>query len=338
MSGGPGMRSGGAGRGAESGGDARSGGNTQSGGNVRPGPGVLVEGETVDDQTRCVHYRGPQDVVAIRFFCCGRWFPCLHCHEAAGHPIRPWPAGSAQEHAVLCGVCRSTLSLAEYTAAERCPHCAAEFNPGCALHHPVYFGSPLTSCRKPSPHPKPEQCPSVSACSRLAARGARRCGGRPPGGKGIALTCQPNDRWNKRRKPMIAVPDRLALLDLYARYNHAVDAYDADVVLALFAPGASFRIASSSVFLGEPRAFLGDAEVEAYYRGRRPDPAALRRHRSDSIWFEESEGGAIGHAALDVLSCSAEGVAIIAVGNYRDELVRHDGGWRFLSRTVWFDY
>src|SRR5699024_12368499 len=31
------------------------------------GPAVRVLGPTVDDQTRCVHYAGPLDVIAIRF-------------------------------------------------------------------------------------------------------------------------------------------------------------------------------------------------------------------------------------------------------------------------------
>ena len=40
-------------------------------------PAVTVLGATVDDQTRCVHYAGPLDIVAIRFHCCGEFYPCL---------------------------------------------------------------------------------------------------------------------------------------------------------------------------------------------------------------------------------------------------------------------
>ncbi len=99
-----------------------------------------VRGRLVDEETRCAHYAGPLDVVAIRFACCGDWYPCLHCHEAdAGHPIQPWPADAADRHAVLCGVCRTTLSITEYRSAVGCPACAAPFNPGCVLHHAVYF-------------------------------------------------------------------------------------------------------------------------------------------------------------------------------------------------------
>lgn len=100
----------------------------------------LVRGAVIDAQTRCAHYATPLDVVAMRFYCCGEWYPCLHCHdEVAGHSIRPWPIGSRAEHAVLCGVCGETMPIDEYMTASACPRCAAAFNPGCALHHHVYF-------------------------------------------------------------------------------------------------------------------------------------------------------------------------------------------------------
>ncbi|PWH07561.1 hypothetical protein DEO23_02725 [Brachybacterium endophyticum] len=100
-----------------------------------------VHGPTVDDHTRCIHYRTPLDIIAIRFACCGEYYPCHLCHEeTADHPSRPWPEGSENVHAVLCGACRRELTIAEYTAVDACPRCAAPFNPGCAAHHPIYFG------------------------------------------------------------------------------------------------------------------------------------------------------------------------------------------------------
>lgn len=101
----------------------------------------VVHGPVVDDQTRCVHYRTELDVIAIRFACCGRYYPCYSCHdETADHGSRPWPAGSGGERAVLCGVCRTELTIDGYRGAESCPHCDAAFNPRCALHYPTYFG------------------------------------------------------------------------------------------------------------------------------------------------------------------------------------------------------
>ncbi|MFD7307264.1 CHY zinc finger protein [Promicromonospora sp. NPDC059942] len=102
--------------------------------------GPTVHGPTVDEQTRCVHYRTELDVIAIRFACCGRYYPCHLCHdETADHGSRPWPAGSGHERAVLCGVCRTELTIDGYRGAPSCPRCAAAFNPRCAAHYPTYF-------------------------------------------------------------------------------------------------------------------------------------------------------------------------------------------------------
>jgi len=99
-----------------------------------------VLGPVVDDQTRCVHYRSELDVVAIRFACCGDYYPCHLCHEeAASHPAGRWPVGARSEKAVLCGVCGVELTIADYLGTTACPRCAAAFNPGCALHAHLYF-------------------------------------------------------------------------------------------------------------------------------------------------------------------------------------------------------
>ena len=99
-----------------------------------------VLGPTVDDQTRCIHYRTPLDVIAIRFACCGEFYPCHLCHaETADHPARQWPVAERDEHAVLCGVCSATLTIADYLEADACPACGAAFNPGCKLHTELYF-------------------------------------------------------------------------------------------------------------------------------------------------------------------------------------------------------
>lgn len=100
-----------------------------------------VRGLTVDGQTRCVHYHTAYDVVAIRFFCCGEYYPCHLCHDAcADHPAVPWPADRRASCAVLCGVCSTRLTIADYlTADATCPACGAAFNPRCALHSDLYF-------------------------------------------------------------------------------------------------------------------------------------------------------------------------------------------------------
>lgn len=106
---------------------------------------MQIHGQTVDAQSRCVHYRSAVDVVAIKFFCCGRFYPCHQCHSAGEtHAARLWPADRWAEHAILCGVCRGTLSIADYRAATACPSCGSAFNDGCRAHAHLYFDLPAT--------------------------------------------------------------------------------------------------------------------------------------------------------------------------------------------------
>jgi uncharacterized CHY-type Zn-finger protein len=106
-----------------------------------------VHGQTVDDQTRCVHYRSAVDVVAIQFHCCRRFYPCYQCHaQAEPHPATQWPADEWGHPAILCGVCRATISIRSYQAIHACPRCTAPFNDACALHADFYFAG-----REPDP-------------------------------------------------------------------------------------------------------------------------------------------------------------------------------------------
>lgn len=73
--------------------------------------------------------------------CCGEYYACRDCHDAlADHPAQVWPAAQWDRPAILCGVCGTELSILAYLACDnRCPACAAAFNPGCAKHKHLYF-------------------------------------------------------------------------------------------------------------------------------------------------------------------------------------------------------
>lgn len=101
---------------------------------------VIVHGQTIDDETRCKHYHSKRDIIAIKFRCCEKYYPCYQCHnEAEDHSIVVWERTKFLERAILCGVCKYELTITEYMKSERCPNCASEFNPGCATHYPLYF-------------------------------------------------------------------------------------------------------------------------------------------------------------------------------------------------------
>ncbi|MCS4594243.1 hypothetical protein KTJ89_14745 [Brevibacterium sediminis] len=99
-----------------------------------------VFGPTVDDHTRCVHYATELDIIAIRFACCNRYFPCHLCHsETAGHPAQQWSRERWNQPAILCGMCWTELTIETYKSVDECPECAATFNPRCAAHSDLYF-------------------------------------------------------------------------------------------------------------------------------------------------------------------------------------------------------
>src|SRR5699024_1549215 len=78
-----------------------------------------VYGVAVDHQTRCTHYRQDFDVVAIKHFCCQKYFPCHLCHdELADHPAQVWPTDRFNDDAILCGVCGHELSVTNYLATD----------------------------------------------------------------------------------------------------------------------------------------------------------------------------------------------------------------------------
>ncbi|ANP71361.1 CHY zinc finger protein [Cryobacterium arcticum] len=102
-----------------------------------------VYGAVVDDATRCVHYNGPTDIVAIEFRCCERFYPCFQCHaDAETHPLERWAPEQWSERAILCGACGHALAIDEYRSVSGCPSCGAAFNDGCRLHAHLYFQVP----------------------------------------------------------------------------------------------------------------------------------------------------------------------------------------------------
>jgi uncharacterized CHY-type Zn-finger protein len=101
----------------------------------------LIKGKPIDDNTRCVHYHSPLDIIAIKFKCCNDYYPCHQCHEeTAGHPAEKWSKDEQDIKAVLCGICRHELTIKEYLASgNKCPGCSSLFNPKCSLHYDLYF-------------------------------------------------------------------------------------------------------------------------------------------------------------------------------------------------------
>ncbi len=100
-----------------------------------------LQGVNIDAETRCGHYNSELDIIAIKFKCCGQWFPCFECHAAmTDHETQVWPLDERDELAILCGSCGQQLSINDYFACDSaCPTCKSKFNPGCGNHYYLYF-------------------------------------------------------------------------------------------------------------------------------------------------------------------------------------------------------
>ena len=100
----------------------------------------MIKGAT-DEQGRCSHYHSPTDIIAIKFKCCSDFYACIFCHqELAAHAPAVWLKDEFAEKAILCGHCKTTMSITDYLAAgNACPSCKAAFNPKCANHYHYYF-------------------------------------------------------------------------------------------------------------------------------------------------------------------------------------------------------
>jgi len=102
---------------------------------------VPLRGVAVDTETRCRHWDDSVDVVALQFACCETYYPCFECHaETADHDPERWPRDRFDDPAVLCGRCRTELTVEAYLdCGDCCPACDAAFNPGCRAHRHLYF-------------------------------------------------------------------------------------------------------------------------------------------------------------------------------------------------------
>jgi len=102
---------------------------------------IEVFGKVMDDQVRCEHYHSELDIIAIKFKCCDKYYPCFQCHlETTDHAPQAWPGHEWHTKAILCGNCKTELTINEYMGSgNQCPHCNARFNPNCSKHYHLYF-------------------------------------------------------------------------------------------------------------------------------------------------------------------------------------------------------
>jgi hypothetical protein len=141
--------------------------------------------------------------------------------------------------------------------------------------------------------------------------------------------------------------DHAEITDLYARYNHASDAGDAEAYGGCFTVDGVLRVRGLEVRDGVMRrdpgaefAIRGREELTAF---KRRDHAGrggrYRRHWNGSLWLSPADGGAVrGRCYLHAYDGERGGLPVLAqTGVYEDTIVRDGTAWRFALRRLTLD-
>ncbi|CCF57388.1 hypothetical protein KAFR_0C03970 [Kazachstania africana CBS 2517] len=98
-----------------------------------------IFGKPIDNETRCVHWNSENDIIAIKFKCCNKFYPCFQCHEeTTDHELEKFNREDDSVKTILCGHCHNEMTFNEYKLLH-CKFCQSQFNPYCKLHYDHYF-------------------------------------------------------------------------------------------------------------------------------------------------------------------------------------------------------
>jgi hypothetical protein len=120
------------------------------------------------------------------------------------------------------------------------------------------------------------------------------------------------------QQPLTAL-DYLEIQQLYAKYNFAIDASDAQAYAALFVPDGSFN------------AYTGHDALVGFIKGR---PSGNLRHWNTNLVITGTPEGANGAVYLMLLDVGVNPPVVTRAAKYEDTLVKTANGWRFKKRTT----
>jgi DNA-binding GntR family transcriptional regulator len=122
----------------------------------------------------------------------------------------------------------------------------------------------------------------------------------------------------------LATEDLLAIQQLYARYNHAIDSGDGPGWAACFTAEGTFQSATGT--------FAGTQQLTEFANAF---PSRLKaRHWTNNLVLDADGDGAKGTCYLMLLMLAEGKANILTTGIYTDQLVRDGGAWKFASRSV----
>jgi uncharacterized protein (TIGR02246 family) len=119
----------------------------------------------------------------------------------------------------------------------------------------------------------------------------------------------------------LTTDDRLAIQDLAARYNTAIDSGNGDAWAATFTPDGTFESGG--------RTHQGTDALAAFAKGF-AERMAGTRHWNNNLLIE----GDGDQATLGCYLLLMKGGQVVTSARYEDTLRRVDGAWRFASRRV----
>jgi uncharacterized protein (TIGR02246 family) len=124
----------------------------------------------------------------------------------------------------------------------------------------------------------------------------------------------------------LTTEDRLAILDLFARYAHTLDSADKDGFVSTWAEDGVFDIGSQETVRGREA-------LRARFAN--PQPEGVRnRHVTTNILIDGDGDHATANAYVTVIRVDAEGRHIRLTGVYNDNLRKIDGAWKFAHRRL----
>ena len=121
--------------------------------------------------------------------------------------------------------------------------------------------------------------------------------------------------------------DRQAILELAARYNHAIDSGDGAAWAATFTDDGVFD---------SPQAVVEGNEALIGFATAFPTQVPGGRHWTNNHVID-GDGDAATHTCYLNLMSVEGGAKIVITGIYNDELAKKDGAWRFTHRKVSVD-
>jgi hypothetical protein len=128
----------------------------------------------------------------------------------------------------------------------------------------------------------------------------------------------------------LAAADRLALLELHARYAHAIDDGRAEEWAACFTADGVLRTT-------RPLRVEGRAALAAFAADWHEIADGTLRHMTWHHRFEVAAGDAVGTCSAALLRTARGRVAIDFTAVYRDRFARTQQGWLIRERFVAID-